>query len=53
MGSTSAKTVAMRNGKIVYSTIQPTGWSSVDTAQQIRSQLAENGIEMDKQKISL
>ena len=45
IGSTCAKTVALdEEKKIVYRKVQPTGWSSVDTAQTILEQLAAEGI---------
>ena len=37
IGSTCAKTVVMNENKeIVLEFVQPTGWSSVDTAEEIR-----------------
>jgi len=48
IGSTSAKTVVMDQDKqIVCRLLQPTGWSSVDTAEDIRKQLADEGIAAD------
>jgi len=45
IGSTCAKTVVLDKEKnIVYRKVQPTGWSSVDTAQVILGQLAAEGI---------
>ena len=43
IGSTCAKTVVMNENKeIVLEFVQPTGWSSVDTAEEIRKKLVEN-----------
>lgn len=48
IGSTSAKTVVMnRDRQILYKLIQPTGWSSVDTAASIKTQLEEAGISLE------
>ncbi|MDP4108390.1 MAG: acyl-CoA dehydratase activase [Bacillota bacterium] len=45
IGSTCAKTVVMdENRNILYCLLQPTGWSSVDTAESINAQLSELGI---------
>ena len=45
IGSTCAKTVVMNQEKeILYRFLQPTGWSSVDTANQIQAILKEKGI---------
>ncbi|MDD2295170.1 MAG: acyl-CoA dehydratase activase [Anaerovoracaceae bacterium] len=46
IGSTSAKTVAVdKKGTILRRLVQPTGWSSVDTAAAIRQQLRKEGID--------
>ena len=46
IGSTCAKTIVMDGDKnIVHRLLQPTGWSSVDTAQAIHDKLEEMGIE--------
>ena len=43
IGSTCAKTVVMNENKeIILEFVQPTGWSSVDTAEEIRKKLVEN-----------
>ena len=48
IGSTSAKVVVMDNGnEVIYKRVMPTGWSSVDTAEKIRQELAETGINGD------
>lgn len=45
IGSTCAKTVVMnRRQEILHQFMQPTGWSSVETAQQIESRLLELGV---------
>ncbi len=48
IGSTCAKTIVMdENGAIVSRMLQPTGWSSVDTAEAIRAELFRNGISTE------
>ena len=45
IGSTCAKTVVMNHEKeIIHRFLQPTGWSSVDTAKQIQETLMEKRI---------
>ena len=45
IGSTCAKTVVMNHEKeILHRFLQPSGWSSVDTAKQIQETLMEKGI---------
>ena len=48
IGSTCAK-LAVLNGdrELVLKFVQPTGWSSVDTAQAIRDKLEEHGISLE------
>jgi predicted CoA-substrate-specific enzyme activase len=47
IGSTCAKTIVMdENQQILHRLLQPTGWSSVDTAQAIREKLEELGVDM-------
>lgn len=49
IGSTSAKTVVLDNKRqAVKQWIQPTGWSSIDTAQRIKEILAEYGIDAEE-----
>ena len=49
IGSTCAKTVVMNHEKeILHRFLQPTGWSSVDTAKQIQETLMEKGILPEK-----
>lgn len=49
IGSTCAKTTVLdENADILLQAIQPTGWSSIDTAEAIRRKLLENGIDVRK-----
>lgn len=49
IGSTCAKTIVMdENRQILHRLLQPTGWSSVDTARDIHSKLEELGIDMTR-----
>jgi (R)-2-hydroxyacyl-CoA dehydratese activating ATPase len=51
IGSTSAKTIVLdQEKKIIFQDIQPTGWSSVDTAEAVWKKLTEAGIDMDQAK---
>lgn len=46
IGSTSAKTVVLdETERMIYSHVQPTGWSSVDTAGDILDRLKSHGID--------
>ena len=48
IGSTCAKTIVMDGeGNILHRLLQPTGWSSIDTADAIRSQLTQLGVDWD------
>ncbi len=50
IGSTCAKTIVMDEKKQVLQRIlQPTGWSSVETANGIKQQLLEQGIDVEKE----
>lgn len=52
IGSTCTKTVVMNeSGEMIEMLLQPTGWSSVDTAEQIRKSLESKGICIDDAKI--
>lgn len=52
IGSTCAKTIVMdEERKILHRLLQPTGWSSVDTAQAIREKLEALGICMEEAKV--
>lgn len=52
IGSTCAKTVVMDEQlTILQRFLQPTGWSSVETAAAIKKQLAEKGIDVEKEKV--
>lgn len=49
IGSTCAKTIVMDEHKnILHRFVQPTGWSSVDTAQSILEQLSEKGVRAEE-----
>ena len=49
IGSTCAKTVVLNHEKeILHRCLQPTGWSSVDSAKQIQETLMEKGILPEK-----
>ncbi len=46
IGSTSAKTVVVdENKNIIFTNLQPTGWSSIETAEGIRKLLIEQGFD--------
>ena len=48
IGSTCAKTVVMDQDKnILHRLLQPTGWSSVETAEAIKEKLTELGVDWD------
>lgn len=48
IGSTCAKTIVLdENKQIIHRLLQPTGWSSVETAQAIREKLTELGVDWD------
>lgn len=49
IGSTCAKTIVLdEEKKILHRLLRPTGWSSVDTAREIRSSLCDLGVDMDR-----
>ncbi len=49
IGSTCAKTVVLdEQGNVLHRLLQPTGWSSVDTAEDIRQKLEASGIRMEE-----
>lgn len=51
IGSTCAKTFVLdENQDVVKYFVQPTGWSSVDTAEAIRQRLLEDGIDAESEK---
>lgn len=52
IGSTSTK-VAVLNAQeqLVFQHVRPTGWSSVDTASGIRQELADQGIDVEKELV--
>ncbi|MDD7389243.1 MAG: acyl-CoA dehydratase activase [Lachnospiraceae bacterium] len=48
IGSTCAKLAVLDGDReLILKFVQPTGWSSVDTAQAIRDRLCENGINLE------
>lgn len=52
IGSTSTKAIAMdTQGQICHRILQPTGWSSIDAAQQVRSRLEELGMDVDQSEV--
>lgn len=52
IGSTSAKTIVMDEKQhILMKLLQPTGWSSVDTANEILQKLKTKGIERENSRI--
>lgn len=52
IGSTCAKTIVMDEKKnICMRMLQPTGWSSVDTAKEILEKLGQAGIKREEMKI--
>ncbi len=49
IGSTCSKTTVInQNSNVLMKFVQPTGWSSVDTAEAIRRKLLDNGIEAER-----
>ena len=52
IGSTCAKTIVMDEQKqILHRLLQPTGWSSLDTAEAIRVKLEELGVDLSQAAI--
>lgn len=52
IGSTCAKTIVMdEKRQIMKRILQPTGWSSVETAGNIKETLAKDGIDVEKEKV--
>lgn len=50
IGSTCAKTVVLNEKKeLILEFVQPTGWSSVDTAEEIRQKLEFAGINLSNE----
>lgn len=45
IGSTCSKAVVLEEGKILCRLLQSTGWSSVDTAESLRTALTEQGYD--------
>ena len=49
IGSTCAKTIVMDGSRnILHRLLQPTGWSSVDTALAIQEKLAALGVQLEE-----
>ena len=49
IGSTCAKTIVLdENKNILHRLLQPTGWSSVETARMIQEKLTELGVDWDQ-----
>ena len=52
IGSTCAKTVVLNEKKeLILEFVQPTGWSSVDTAEEIRQKLEFAGINLSSNRL--
>ena len=52
IGSTCAKTVVMdKEGQILHRLLRPTGWSSVETAASIQTELETLGVEADRSTV--
>lgn len=52
IGSTCAKTIVLdENRNILHRLLQPTGWSSVETAGAIKDTLLEKGIDVEKEVV--
>ncbi|MBE6008567.1 MAG: CoA activase [Lachnospiraceae bacterium] len=52
IGSTCSKTVVMdENKNLIHKLLMPTGWSSIDTAENILKALNENGISAEESAI--
>ncbi|KMT22703.1 acyl-CoA dehydratase activase [Clostridium cylindrosporum] len=47
IGSTSCKVIVLKNEEIIHKIIKPTGWSSVETANSVKDELEEMGINKD------
>lgn len=47
IGSTAAKTAVLDDGELVHAACVPTGFSSVDAAERIRTELASAGYDVD------
>lgn len=47
IGSTSTKAIALEGGKVAFSLVIPTGYSSVEAAQSVRERLVGAGFDSD------
>ncbi|MDY2626868.1 MAG: acyl-CoA dehydratase activase [Lachnospiraceae bacterium] len=52
MGSSATKTVLMENGELLGSWMQPTGYSTLETSQQIFQMLKEQGISKENARFA-
>lgn len=51
IGSTSAKAIVINeHSEILYKNVMPTGWSSLETANNIKEKLDEIGVKVDNSK---
>jgi predicted CoA-substrate-specific enzyme activase len=51
IGSTAAKVVVMKDKKITGTFVMPTGWSSIDTANSIKTRLNDLGVNETNSKV--
>ncbi|WP_027632461.1 acyl-CoA dehydratase activase [Clostridium hydrogeniformans] len=51
IGSTGSKVVVFKDDEIIDFYVRPTGWSSVETANEIKTRLLEKGINDENSKI--
>jgi predicted CoA-substrate-specific enzyme activase len=49
IGSTASKTLVMKNDKIINHFVVPTGWSSTETAENIKNRLLEYKVDVQSQ----
>ncbi|MBZ2174432.1 acyl-CoA dehydratase activase [Schnuerera sp. xch1] len=51
IGSTASKVSAFDENDLMLNMVMPTGWSSVDTSNNIKGRLREKGIDVEKAKV--
>lgn len=51
IGSTAAKVAILNENKIIDTFVEPTGWSSVETAKKIEKILSDKGIDKNNRKV--
>ena len=51
IGSTAAKVAVIKNTEIWKTFVLPTGWSSIDTAANIKKRLNDMGVEESNSKV--